>query len=132
MIEAVRAKSQEQIDKVVEAMLGFGSKKSTHVWAILENGVLVGGASVLKVNGINYFDLAYKLKPSVSLGKAMSIILGEALEDFGQLTARVPLHNKKSRKMARQLGFRLLSTEDNIETLLLDKTTWRYKKRWEI
>ena len=132
MIRTNRVTEKKEIEEVVNLMLGYGSKQSKYVWGIYQDDVLVGGAAVVENETRKNFHLAYKLVPSVSLGKAMSKILKEALEHYKQLTATITLDNVKSRKMARQLGFRVIGTEDNTEILILDKSTWRYRKRWEI
>lgn len=133
MIEVVKAKTLEQKREIVARMRGFGDENAEHVYGLYCDGNCIGGAAIVS-DGVcnNTYHLGFNAKPSIALGKALAIIMNDMLYNYTQISTTVALSNAASRKIARQLGFRLMFENDGTEHLILDRTTWRYEKRWGV
>ena len=129
MIEARLATTLLEKKVVVDSMQGVGNINMFLIYGIWKDNICVGGAGLSGIFN-NEFSLGFNCKPSISLGKALCFILSEILKVKPQIKSSINTSNLKSKKLAIQLGFKIVYRKDDIIFYELSNLSDKLKKRW--
>lgn len=130
MIKEIKAESLEDIKKVFFALdKNIPSNDIMFVYGYWNENKCVG-FTYLNKNYPYYFTIELRNAHSVSIAKAIGNMLKEAVKLKNSLLAQVSKYNFKSIKLCKQLGFKVVYTDQEYITLEFRKEFWRYNKRW--
>ncbi|CAB4133889.1 hypothetical protein UFOVP263_39 [uncultured Caudovirales phage] len=129
MIEVKLAHNQFEKQIVIENMRGVSPLSNSIVWGFWKENKCFGGVS-LSGSFLNEYTIGFSIKPSMELGLAIYLATCEALKINSRLVGKIQITNTASRKGARQLGFRRVYIDGDIEVMELANIPAKMHKRW--
>jgi RimJ/RimL family protein N-acetyltransferase len=135
MYELKEALTIEEKQTVANAMSGAGRALSNiKVWGYWDKDKCVGGINLYNINqsvGADNFSIGFDVAPNFKLGFVIYASTRAALNIVPRLIAKVELKNVRSRKGAKQLGFRTVYFDADHEFLELYTISDKLHKRWK-
>jgi hypothetical protein len=129
MIEARLATTLLEKKLVVDSMKDVGDINMFLIYGIWQDNICVGGAGLSGVFK-NEFSIGFNCKPSISLGKTICFILSEVLKVKPQIKGQISKFNVKCKKLAIQVGFKIVYQKNDIIFYELSNLSDKLKKRW--
>jgi hypothetical protein len=129
MITVKLAENEFEKQIVIDNMRNINTPIDSMFWGFWKENKCFGGVS-LSGTMLNDYAIGFSIKPSMELGLAIYIATCEALKINSRLVGKIQITNVASRKGAKQLGFRRVYIDGDIEVMELAKISEKMHKRW--